>query len=63
MKKILKSKFIDIKFIKEIIKKRDLLSKLNHLFLVNMHFSFQNNQYLFMILDLKKVVIYIIILN
>ena len=54
MKKILKTKIIDKKFIKGIIKERDLLSKLNHPFLVNMHFSFQNNQYLFMILDLKK---------
>ena len=54
MKKILKTKIIDKKFIKEIIKERNLLSKLNHPFLVNIHFSFQNNQYLFMILDLKN---------
>ena len=54
MKKILKTKIIDKKFIKGILKERDLLSKLNHPFIVNMHFSFQDNQYLYMILDLKK---------
>ena len=54
MKLILKSKIIDKKFIKGIIKERNLLSKLNHSFLVNMHFSFQDNQYLYIILDLMK---------
>ena len=54
MKRLLKAKIIDKKFIKGIIKERELLSKLNHPFLVNMHFSFQDNQYLYMILDLKK---------
>ena len=54
MKRILKSKIIDKKFTKEIIKERNLMSKLNHPFLVNMHFSFQDNQYLYMILDLMK---------
>ena len=54
MKRLLKSKIIDKKFIKGIIKERNLLSKLNHRFLVNMHFSFQDNHYLYMILDLMK---------
>lgn len=54
MKRILKSKIIDKKFTKEIIKERNLMSKLNHPFLVNMHFSFQDNKYLYMILDLMK---------
>ena len=54
MKRILKNKIIDKKFIKGIIKERNLLSKLDHPFLVNMHFSFQDNQYLYMILDLMK---------
>ena len=54
MKRILKNKIIDKKFIKGIIKERNLLSKLDHPFLVNMHFSFQDKQYLYMILDLMK---------
>ena len=54
MKRLLKSKIIDKKCIKAIIKERNLLSKLNHPFLVNMHFSFQDNHYLYMILDLMK---------
>ena len=54
MKRLLKSKIIDKKFIKGIIKERNLLSKMNHPFLVNMHFSFQDNRYLYMILDLMK---------
>lgn len=54
MKRLLKSRVIDKKCIKGIIKERNLLSKINHPFLVNMHFSFQDNHYLYMILDLMK---------
>ena len=54
MKRFLKTKIIDKKCTKEIIKERNLMSKLNHPFLVNMHFSFQDNHYLYMILDLMK---------
>ena len=54
MKMISKSKIIDKKYIIRIIEERNLLSKLNHSFIVNMHFSFQDNQYLYLILDLMK---------
>lgn len=54
MKIFPKPKIIDKKFTKNIIKERNLMSKLNHPFLVNMHFSFQDNNYLYMILDLMK---------
>ena len=54
MKTFLKSKLIDKKYVKSIIKERNLMSKMNHPFIVNMHFSFQDNHYLYMILDLMK---------
>ena len=54
MKIFLKSKLIDKKCVKSIIKERNLMSKINHPFIVNMHFSFQDNHYLYMILDLMK---------
>ena len=54
MKTFLKSKLIDKKCVKAIIKERNLISKINHPFIVNMHFSFQDNHYLYMILDLMK---------
>ena len=54
MKTFLKSKLIDKKCVKAIIKERNLMSKINHPFIVNMHFSFQDNHYLYMILDLMK---------
>ena len=54
MKTFLKSKLIDKKCVKSIIKERNLMSKINHPFIVNMHFSFQDNHYLYMILDLMK---------
>lgn len=54
MKRLLKSRIIDKKFIKGIIRERNLLSKMNHPFLVNMYFSFQDNHYLYMVLDLMK---------
>ena len=54
MKTFLKSKIIDKKCVKSIIKERNLLSRINHPFIVNMHFSFQDNHYLYMILDLMK---------
>ena len=54
MKSFLKSKLIDKKCVKSIIKERNLMSKINHPFIINMHFSFQDNHYLYMILDLMK---------
>ena len=54
MKSFLKSKLIDKKCVKSIIKEINLMSKINHPFIINMHFSFQDNHYLYMILDLMK---------
>ena len=54
MKTFSKSRLIDKKCVKSIIKERNLMSKINHPFIVNMHFSFQDNHYLYMILDLMK---------
>ena len=45
-------KILDCKNLKNIKNERDLLSKLNHPFIVNLHFSFQNTNYLYLILDL-----------
>ena len=52
MKEMSKVKIIDNANIKNIKNERDLLSKLNHPFIVNMHFSFQNNHYLYLVIDL-----------
>ena len=52
MKEMSKVKIIDHANIKNIKNERDLLSKLNHPFIVNMHFSFQNNNYLYLVIDL-----------
>ena len=54
MKIFSKSKLIDKKCVKSIIKERNLIAKINHPFIVNMHFSFQDNHYLYIILDLMK---------
>ena len=54
MKIFSKSKLIDKKCVKSVIKERNLLAKINHPFIVNMHFSFQDNHYLYIILDLMK---------
>ena len=45
-------RILDCKNLKNIKNERDLLSKLNHPFIVNLHFSFQNTHYLYLILDL-----------
>ena len=52
MKEMSKVKIIDNGNIKNIKNERDLLSKLNHPFIVNMHFSFQNNNFLYLVMDL-----------
>ena len=54
MKQLSKSKLIDKNCVNEIIKERNLMTKLNHPFLVNMNFSFQDSNYLYMILDLMQ---------
>ena len=52
MKEMSKVKIINNGNIKNIKNERDLLSKLNHPFIVNMHFSFQNNNFLYLVIDL-----------
>lgn len=54
MKQLSKNRLIDKNCVKQVIKERNLMSKLNHPFLVNMHFSFQDSNYLYMILDLMN---------
>ena len=52
MKKMSKTKIIDKRSVKSIISERDLLSIMNHPFIINMHFSFQDNEYLYIAMDL-----------
>ena len=52
MKEMNKAKIIDKKSDKSVKSERDLLSKLNHPFIVNMHFSFQDSDNLYLVLDL-----------
>jgi len=52
LKEMSKVKIIDKSNIKNIKNERNLLSKLNHPFIVNMHFSFQNNNFLYLVIDL-----------
>ena len=52
LKEMSKVKIIDNGNINNIKNERDLLSKLNHPFIVNMHFSFQNNNFIFLVMDL-----------
>ena len=49
MKKV---KVIDRHSIKSIKYERELLSKINHPFIVNMYYSFQDYEYLYLIMDL-----------
>ncbi len=52
MKEMSKAKIIDKKSEKSVKNERDLLSKINHPFIVNMHFSFQDNDNLYLVMDL-----------
>ena len=52
LKEMKKVKVIDKNSIKSIKYERELLSKLNHPFLVNMYYSFQDYEYLYLIMDL-----------
>ena len=52
MKEISKLKIIDKNSEKNIKSERNLLSKMNHPFIINMHYSFQDNENLYLILDL-----------
>jgi serine/threonine protein kinase len=52
MKEMSKTKIIDKKSDKSVKSERDLLSKMSHPFIVNMHFSFQDNENLYLVMDL-----------
>ena len=52
MKEMNKAKIIDKKSEKSVKSERDLLSKLNHPFIINMHFSFQDSDNLYLVMDL-----------
>ena len=52
MKEMSKTKIIDKKSEKSIKSERDLLSKINHKFIINMHFAFQDNDNLYLVIDL-----------
>ena len=52
MKEMSKCKIIDKKSDKSVKSERDLLSKLNHPFIINMHFSFQDSDNLYLVMDL-----------
>ena len=52
MKEMNKAKIIDKKSEKSVKSERDLLSKLNHPFIINMHFSFQDTDNLYLVMDL-----------
>ena len=52
MKEMSKTKIIDKKSEKSIKSERDLLSKMKHPFIINMHFSFQDKDYLYLVMDL-----------
>ena len=52
MKEMSKAKIIDKKSISSIKNERNFLSYLNHPFIVNMHYAFQDNLNLYLIIDL-----------
>jgi len=54
MKEMSKARIIDRKSIKSILAERDILSKINHPFIINLHFSFQDSNKLYLVMDLVK---------
>ena len=52
MKEMLKKKILDKRSEKGVIYERDLLQKMHHTFIVNMYFSFQDTDYLYLVMDL-----------
>jgi serine/threonine protein kinase len=54
MKEMSKAKIIDRKSVNLIMLERDILSQLNHPFIINLHFSFQDQDKLYLVMDLVK---------
>ena len=52
LKEVSKARVIDKKCIKSILLEREFLAKMNHPFIVNMHFSFQDSNSLYLVMDL-----------
>ena len=52
LKEMSKTRIIEKKCESTILTERDLLSKMNHPFIVNMHFSFQDFNSLYLVIDL-----------
>ena len=52
MKEMSKTKIIDKRSERSVKAERDLLEKMNHPFIINMHFSFQDNEHLYIAMDL-----------
>ena len=51
MKEMSKTKIIDKRSEKSVKAERDLLERMNHPFIINMHFSFQDNEHLYIGMD------------
>ena len=54
MKEMSKARIIDRKSVNSIIGEREILSQMNHPFIINLHFSFQDSNSLYLIMDLAK---------
>lgn len=54
MKEMSKARVVSKKSVHSVMNERKLLANLRHPFLVNMHFAFQNNQNLYLIMDLMS---------
>ena len=54
MKEMSKARIIDRKSVKLVIAEREILSQMNHPFIINLHFSFQDTNNLYLIMDLAK---------
>ena len=52
MKEMSKKKIIDKKSVQSILNERELLSKMDHPFIINMHFAFQDKDYVYLAMDL-----------
>lgn len=52
LKEMQKPKIIDKKSVKSVKYERELLSKLYHPFIVNMHYAFQDHDNLYLVIDL-----------
>ena len=52
LKEVSKARVIDKKCIKSVLLEREFLAKMNHPFIVNMYFSFQDSNSLYLVMDL-----------